>query len=79
MTARCASATNLVAPGTASVIPPRVTHPPRSGRVLTLKGHSINQLAYGRAVGFSVSGLADLGRPEIRSPRRGNGGRGYGS
>src|ERR1035437_3443177 len=25
MTARCASATNLVAPGTASVIPPRLT------------------------------------------------------
>jgi len=27
MTARCASATNLVAPGTASVIPPRLTRP----------------------------------------------------
>src|SRR5450759_5882511 len=34
MTARCASATNLVAPGTASVIPPRMTLAAMSDRHL---------------------------------------------
>ena len=45
--------------------------PPRSGRVLTLKGHSINLLANGRAVGFSVPGLGrSWPTRDSRSPRR---------